>query len=80
MKLLARPWRVECSVVAVDITSVLDGDDLDDQSVVLDSVEHSIVSSPRRVQGCERLAQRLPHPSRILGQSSDDELESGGGH
>src|SRR5690606_16246893 len=67
------------SMTAVDITSMLDGDDLDDQSVVFDSVEHAIVSSPRRVQRCERFTQRLAHPLRILGKSPNDELESGGG-
>lgn len=53
------------SAAMVDVATVLDGDDLYDQPVVLDPVEHPVVAATHRAQWRERLAQRLAQSLRI---------------
>lgn len=63
------------TATVVHVSPVLDRHDLDDQSVILDPVEHPILAPTRGVQRGKRLTQRSAQTPRVVRQRPDDELE-----
>ena len=63
------------SELAVDLTSVTEGDDLDQQDPIINSVDHSIVtdSDPQLGPAFERTGCRRP---RVIRQRLNDPLDS----
>jgi hypothetical protein len=53
-------------------------DDLDEQFVLKDPIDHPVLSSARRVQGIERRFELFAQPMWIVDERAGDELERRG--
>ena len=60
---------------AVGVATVHEGNDLDDEALIDDAVDHAVVAAPGREQRGKGLTQRLADLARIMAEGSHDELK-----
>ena len=60
---------------AVGVATVHEGNDLDDEALIDDPVDHAVLTTPGREQRGKGLTQRLADLARIMAEGSHDELK-----
>src|ERR1035441_10479702 len=63
--------------VAVYIGTATDPEHFDDELLVVDSVDHSVVPDVSAMESCEFVLQRIADPARISEQAPIDEFDDG---
>ena len=58
----------------VHVGAVLDGNNLDPLTLIVDAVDHPVVATARAVQAFKPWLKRLASPTRVTGQGAIQEL------